>query len=134
MKKVFTALSMLVSLVGVLLVAAPGVAAYQFQCGSSQPVETSIDLSSYATKYCKSADSHPLSALTLVVIDFMSVGVGIAVVIGIAWGGLVYAQAGGDSGKTKEAISIITNAIIGLLLFIGLYALANFFIPGGLFT
>lgn len=82
---------------------------------------------------CKQGETG-ITSILLMVLDFMAVGVGIAVVAGIAWGGFIYAQAGGDAGKTKEAISIITNAIIGLALFLGMWALANFFVPGGLFN
>jgi hypothetical protein len=64
----------------------------------------------------------------------MSMGVGIAVVIGIVLGGITYAMSDGDAGKAKEGQEIIVNAVIGLFLFIFLYAAANFLIPGGLLT
>ena len=68
------------------------------------------------------------------VINFLAVGVGIAVVGGIIWGGMIYASSNGDSAKTKHAITIIVNAVVGLLLFIFMYAFINFLVPGGLFT
>lgn len=95
---------------------------------SCNGVQTSLDYG------CSAANTDNISVILLYIINFMAVGVGIAVVAGIAWGGLTYARAGGDSGATKEGIEIIRNSIIGLLLFLGLYALMNFFIPGGAFN
>lgn len=97
----------------------------KFCCGD---VQTSI-----AFPNCKEG-TEGINSILLMVIDFLAIGVGVVVVAGIAAGGVLYAQAGGDSGKTKQAISIITNAIIGLVLFVAMYALANFMIPGGVFS
>ncbi len=83
---------------------------------------------------CDSTGGDPVSGLVIGVINFLAVGVGIAVVGGIIWGGMLYASSNGDPGKTKQGISVIVNAIIGLLLFIFMYAILNFIVPGGLFT
>ena len=72
--------------------------------------------------------------MVLFVINILAVGVGVAVVGGIVWGGLLYSASDGDSGKTKEAIEVIKNAIIGLVLFFAMYASVNFLVPGGLFN
>lgn len=132
MKKVFVILSFFASLLVFAALPQTAQAACTedpangvYCCGD---VQTSIQFPN-----CKEGESGVTSIL-LMVLDFMAVGVGIAVVAGIAWGGFVYAQAGGDASKTKEAINIITNAIIGLALFLGMWALANFFVPGGLFN
>jgi hypothetical protein len=81
-----------------------------------------------------STGGDPLIGMLLQVINFLAVGVGIAVVGGIIWGGLIYASSNGDSGKTKQAVTIIVNAVVGLLLFIFMYAFVNFLVPGGVFT
>lgn len=81
-----------------------------------------------------STSGDPLLGMLVQVINFLAVGVGIAVVGGIIWGGMIYASSNGDSGKTKQAVTIIVNAIVGLLLFIFMYALVNFLVPGGVFT
>ena len=130
MKKYFLILSMLlVSATSLALASSPTTLAYSFTCGSTT-TETAIDFSSYATRYC-TGDSTSITVLILIVIDFLAIGVGIAVVGGIAYGGVRYAASGGDAGKTKEAIGIITNAVIGLVLFVFMYAIVNFFVPGG---
>lgn len=82
---------------------------------------------------CNANNAGSISGMLLKIIDFIAIGVGIAVVGGIAWGGLIYAQSGGDAGKVKEAKQIIINAVIGLVLFFLMYAATNFLVPGGLF-
>lgn len=83
---------------------------------------------------CSNSNGDPVSSLLLDIINFLAVGVGIAVVGGIIWGGMLYASSNGDSSKTKQGISVIVNAVIGLLLFIFMYAFLNYLVPGGLFT
>jgi hypothetical protein len=114
------------------------VASAAYTCGkdsSGKAIETSIDftMGGAFSKLCDGAGASPINALLLWAISIMSIGVGIAVVIGIILGGIAYAMSDGDAGKAKEGQEMIGNAIIGLFLFIFLYAGANFLIPGGLF-
>lgn len=98
-------------------------------CGTDadgKPIETSL-------LQCTGSSTTSVSAMVLVIINFIAVGVGIAVVAGLALGGFVYAQSGGDASKVKQAKDIILNAIIGLVLFFIMWAGANFLVPGGLF-
>ena len=101
--------------------------------GSGNPIYTSIDFGS-TSKLCTGQGASPVTAILLWVINFLAVGVGVAVVIGIIFGGITYAMSDGDSGKAKQGMEIIANAIIGLFLFLFMYAAANFMVPGGLFT
>lgn len=91
-------------------------------------VDTSIDFN------CSKNSTDGVSAILMYVINFMAVGVGIAVVIGIIFGGITYASSDGEEAKAKEGREIIANSIIGLFLFIFLYAGANFLLPGGVFN
>lgn len=83
---------------------------------------------------CDETDGNPVVNMLLQIINFLAVGVGIAVVGGIIWGGLTYASSNGDSNKVQQAKMIIVNAVIGLLLFFFMYALINYLVPGGLFN
>lgn len=83
---------------------------------------------------CDGDGGNPVVNLLLEIVNFLAVGVGIAVVGGIVWGGMLYASSNGDSSKTKQGITAIVNSVIGLLLFMFTYALINFLVPGGLFT
>ena len=139
MKKiVVTAISLLLlsTATAASSLAVAGAAGYT--CGkdsSNQPIPTSIDftMGGAFSKLCDGDGASPINALLLWAISIMSIGVGIAVVIGIILGGIAYAMSDGDAGKAKEGQEMIGNAIIGLFLFIFLYAGANFLIPGGLF-
>jgi hypothetical protein len=58
--------------------------------------------------------------------------VGVVVVGAIVVGGIAYASAQDNKAQIEKGIDIIRNAIIGLLLFIGMSAILNFIIPGGI--
>ena len=82
---------------------------------------------------CDTNGGDPVTSLLLQLFNFAAVGVGIAVMGGIIWGGVLYASSNGDSGKVNQGKTAIVNSIIGLLLFIFMYAIVNFIVPGGLF-
>jgi len=96
-------------------------------CGGTQ---TSIDFN------CKTNEAGNLSitSVLLTVINFLAIGVGIAVVGGIVYGAVRYITSDGNAAQAQQGISIIVNSVIGLLLFIFMYAIINFLVPGGLFT
>ncbi len=63
-------------------------------------------------------------------IQFLSVMVGVAVIIGIIVSGIQYAASSGDPQKVSTAKNRIRNSIVALIAFIFLYALLQFLIPG----
>jgi len=65
-------------------------------------------------------------------IAFLSIVVGIAVVIGIIVGGIQYITSGGDPQAAANGKRHLRNAVIAFLMYLFLYALLNFLIPGGL--
>ena len=85
---------------------------------------------------CDSAQSENSSVwgLLIAVINFLAVGVGIAVVGGIIWGGMLYASSNGNTNKSKQGVTVIVNSIIGLLLFMFTYAIVDYMVPGGFFA
>lgn len=126
MKKIISTLLLVTALSGIggVALSAPAQAA---KCGQ---VETSIDFG------CKPTDTgaNTVTSLLLTIINFLAIGVGIAVVGGIVFGALQYTSANGNASQAQQGITIITNAVIGLVLFILMYAIINFLVPGGLFT
>lgn len=83
---------------------------------------------------CKSDSSGgSIQHLLVYVVNFLAVGVGVAVLAGIVFGGFLYASAGGSAEQAKRGIGYVRNAIIALVVFIFMYAIINFIIPGGLF-
>lgn len=66
-----------------------------------------------------------------VVVNVMAAAVGILAIGAFVYAGIVYASAADSQEKVKQARGIIFNTVIGLVLFIALYALVNFIVPGG---
>lgn len=63
------------------------------------------------------------------------VGTGISVFLGIlglfflilvVWAGFMYLNSKGDKEKAKKAMDMLTNAVIGMVIIIAAYAIANF--------
>lgn len=93
-------------------------------CGG---VEVAIDVD------CDNSTENPIIVYSIAVINFLAAGVGLVVIIMIAVGGVQYMTAGGNPQKTQEAVTRIINAILGLLVFLFMYAFLQWLIPGGLF-
>ena len=107
--------------------------------GTTSPsggADTSTGCGNVETTYIKCDDNGagPIVNLILQIVNFLAVGVGIAVVGGITWGGMLYATSNGDSSKAKQGITTIVNSVIGLIVFMFTYALINYLVPGGLFN
>ena len=74
-----------------------------------------------------------IACLAAEVMKFLSALVGVAVVAGITVGGIIYSTGSGNPAKTQKGVSIIINSVLGLMLFLLMFALINFLIPGGVF-
>lgn len=83
---------------------------------------------------CTSSSGNPIINLFLDIVNFLAIGVGVVVVGGIVWGGINIVRSNGNAAVMHQGIVIIVNAVVGLLLFIFMYAIINFLVPGGLFT
>ena len=68
------------------------------------------------------------------IIQFASGAIGLVIVLMIVIGGVQYVTSAGDPGAVKAARGRIINAITGLILFILMFAILNFLIPGGIFS
>ncbi len=79
-------------------------------------------------------EGNVIFAWLLAVIKFLSFGVGIAVTGGILSGSIMYATASDNAAQVQKAVMIIVNAMIGLFLYLFMFAILNYLIPGGIFT
>ena len=77
---------------------------------------------------------NEILCLVATILDWLSVGVVVAVLGGIVYGGVMYATSGGNESQAKRGIDIIRNAVIALVLYGLMYAILQFLIPGGLFS
>lgn len=68
------------------------------------------------------------------IIRFLSYGVGIAVVIAIIASGIQYTTSEGNPEATQAAKNRIQMSIISLIIYVFVFSIAQFLIPGGLFT
>lgn len=75
-------------------------------------------------------DSVGIKCLADEILKFLSIGVGIAVVGGITVGGIVYSTSEGNPSKTQSGIKIITNSLLGLIIYLLMFAIIQFLIPG----
>lgn len=72
--------------------------------------------------------------LLIFAVQILTAGVGIAAVGGIVWASVLYTSASDNAQQTKQAMDIIKNVVIGIILYAGMYVLINFLIPGGIFN
>ena len=67
------------------------------------------------------------------VLAILTGGVLIVAIAAFVWAGILYSSAGGSADKVKKAKDIITQTIIGLVLFAALALGLTWLIPGGVF-
>lgn len=71
------------------------------------------------------------SILTIIIL-IVSIGVGIVAVGGLVYGAILYASAQDNQEQTKKAIKVVRSVIVGLLLYIFMFTIANWLVPGGI--
>ena len=79
------------------------------------------------------AEENAIWGLLLMVVNILTAGVGIVAVAGIVYGSILYTTAEDKADQVKKATDIITNVVIGLVLFALMWSGLNFIVPGGVF-
>ena len=79
---------------------------------------------------CDCGHGEAIMGILNLVVEIMSIGVGIIGVVGISITGIQYLTAGGDEGKTTKAKRRILEIVIGLAIYAVFYTLVNFLLPG----
>ncbi|MFZ2545321.1 MAG: hypothetical protein WAW80_05065 [Candidatus Saccharimonadales bacterium] len=72
-----------------------------------------------------------INNLISIAVNVMTVIIGIIAVGGLAYAAILYASARDSESQTGQAITIIRNIVIGILLYGFTIALINWLIPGG---
>lgn len=110
-----------------------GSGGYKDTCGKGDDaVKVKFDFKCQGSDY-----EGPVGAIgdmAFAFIRFLSIGVGVAVVISIIVAGIQYSASEGNPETTQRAKQRIQNAIIGLILYIFIFAIIQFLVPGGLFS
>lgn len=101
------------------------------QCGD---VDTAFDFGcpDNTSSESDNIEDNPIYAVILIGINILAAGVGVIVVGYIVWGSILYASADGKADQIKQGVGYIVNALIGLALFLSMYAIINFLVPGGI--
>lgn len=107
----------------------------QYQCGTGEnTVKTGLNLG------CKGAaieasggEINPVLDMAFAFFRFLSAGVGLLVIGSIIYAGIQYSASRGNPQATEAAIKRVTSSLGALVLYIFLFALANYLVPGGMF-
>ena len=67
------------------------------------------------------------------VLKFLSIGIGVVILLMLIIAGIQYITSAGDPGQIKKAKDRIISAITALILFLIGNGLLNYLIPGGIF-
>lgn len=78
---------------------------------------------------CDDGKGSGISDVLTLVVDIMTMGVGILGLIGITVVGIQYLTAGGDVAKTKKAKRRMFEIVIGLVAYVILYAVLTWLLP-----
>jgi hypothetical protein len=79
-------------------------------------------------------ETNPIMLYLFGALRIFSGLVALATVGGFLWGGVLYITARANAGQVEKAKLVMINSTSGLLLFIFMYAILNFLIPGGFFS
>lgn len=79
---------------------------------------------------CECGSGEGAISILSLVVNIMTIGIGILGVLGITLVGVQYLTAADDVGKTKKAKQRISEIVIGLAVYVLLYALLGWLIPG----
>ncbi len=80
------------------------------------------------------SSGEQITPVLVQILNWLAVGVTIAVIGGIIYGAIMYTTSGGNSEQSKKAMGIIYNAFIALALYFAMWALLNWLVPGGIFN
>lgn len=102
-------------------------------CGSGKDaVDTHIDLGCLGADY--DGPGGAIGDMAFALVRFLSYGVGVVVIIAIIASGIQYTTGEGNPEQTQAAKSRIQASIISLIVYVFLFSIVQFLVPGGLFT
>lgn len=78
---------------------------------------------------CECGNGESIMAILKLVVDIMSIGVGILGVIGISITGIQYLTAGGNEEQVRKAKRRIFEIVIGIAVYAVIVALLNWLLP-----
>lgn len=104
------------------------------QCGKGdKAVQVGFNIGCRGEAYPRD-NLNPIVDMAFALFRFLSIGVGLVVIGSIIVAGIQYSASRGNPQATEAAIKRISSAIIGLLLYIFMFSIINFIVPGGMFA
>lgn len=79
------------------------------------------------------SDENPIINLLQQTVKILYGVIGVLAVVVIMIAGVVYGTAGDREDRVKLAKTMITNTIVGILLYVFMTVILNFLVPGGVF-
>lgn len=125
MKKVF--LSIITFILGISVFATP-FSANAASVSETFGVDTAI-LNSCSDAETSQGDGAGIRCILNLVIDIMTAGIGVLAVLGITIVGVQYLTAGDNEEKVRKSKRRIFEIIIGLVVYVLIYALLKWVIP-----
>ena len=119
MKKILLALALVATVIGGVLVVNHPVFAADNNCTNILPGELCNE----------TGDGQGVKDLLMIIVDIMTVGVGILGVVGVVIVGIQYLTASGSEEKTRKAKRRLFEIVIGVAAFVLIGTLIKFLIP-----
>lgn len=80
---------------------------------------------------CKEGGDGGVNHILILIIDILSIGVGVLAVISLSWAGILYLTSKGDTSKTTIAKRRIGEIVIGIAVYSVIFVLVQWLLPGG---
>lgn len=104
------------------------------QCGKGKhKVVLSMNIGCIGQGFPGPDDINPIIDMAFALFRFLSAGVGLVLIASIIYAGIQYSASRGNPQAVEASIKRITSTVIALLLYMFMFALANYLVPGGLF-
>lgn len=110
-----------------------GKSAGTYYCGNGKnKVKVKFNLGCLGTNYT-GGTLGPIEDMLFAFLRFLSIGVGVAVIIAIIAAGIRYSTSQGNAEVTQSAKNNIQNAVIALIIYIFAFSILQYLVPGGIF-
>lgn len=121
MRKIILAIVMVVAVLGGVAVNMPVMA----DDGDNAVILKSCDFEN-------DTDGEGIKCILRIVVNILSVGVGVLAVLGIVITGIQYLTSSGNEEQMRKAKRRLFEIVIGLVVYVLIYAALNWLLPGGL--
>jgi hypothetical protein len=103
------------------------------QCGKGdRKVEVGFNIGCRGEEYPR-GQLNPIVDMAFALFRLLAAGVGLVVTGSIIVAGIQYSASRGNPQATQASIARVSNSIVALLIYVFMFTIANFLVPGGMF-